>query len=164
MFTKAIAKLSEAEDYADPRLIEVLREVLGNCAQELESRGDTILPGVEFLAQPDYRLDSSRDPETGELIVGPTINIDENTTINLPSTTILRGAIYKGTADGGASEANGEWTVSVGRIVVHCNPTGGKTPAIDSGDPIIYGYTADGTAHWLNNFQEYEADVPPSTS
>jgi len=52
VFTKAVARLEDARAYTDPRLIEVLQEILGHCSQALEHRGDVDLPGLKIRQEP----------------------------------------------------------------------------------------------------------------
>ena len=100
MFTKAVARLEDARAYTDPRLIEVLQEILGHCSQALEHRGDVDLPGLKIRQEPRPGSAAWLD-QAGD--VGPTVTF----------TNIVQGAVKWSQAVAVPREVGGEWRVAV---------------------------------------------------
>lgn len=139
MFTKAVARLEDARAYTDPRLIEVLQEILGHCSQALEHRGD-VGPTVTFTNIVQGAVKWSQAVAVPREVGGEwrvaVKAMDDRHGAN------LRGPVFD----------------------VLCNPTGGKEPAIAVGDPILYALARnreeieDWTPVWVNTYQKWETE------
>lgn len=88
MFTYQVKLLDQLHGTLPDQAIEVLRQLLGNCSQELTHRGIVDLPGMLFQPAPDPNGPAFLDGD-GNPILGPRITIDQNTTISIPNTATL---------------------------------------------------------------------------
>lgn len=173
MFTEAVARLEEARAFnVDPRLVELLQELFGHCAQALEHRGDVDLPGLTITQEPRPGTAAAAEQLADRGILFPIVEFGPDAE--------LRGALKWAQVAEAPRQVtrlgvNEWWAVCTpysdrydtdpgGRIDVYLGPViSGEVPVLDAGDWFHYTHIRDrseiGTwmPAWVNERWDTEA-------
>ena len=155
----SVGLLDQLYGRVDSQLLEVLRQIIGNCQQLQSSRGQVEFPGVTIK-------------KDGTIIFGGDqvshYHNKRETTIRKEE-TVITGIIRWAVAQAKPRQENDEWWVScqgcdnakqdnLAQVFdVLCVPTGGNDPDIDSGDLVTYTWMpydrGSSVRVWMNNYQ-----------
>jgi len=146
MFTKQVAMLDRLAGLVDPQVVEVLRELLGNCAAHLEHRG----PVTINYETPAALLDPEGNLTSTAGAGGTALTVVGDTRI----TGVVSGSVRAGTAQADWEENGGDPRVSVLDpdrsplpFWVYLPCPAHQDPAVYSGDDVCYLVDNSGVAY-----------------